>query len=105
MKVISVPGRLRLASALFLLAIPAMAIQTVIVTRAPWWKLPVHTMEVWAAVIAALAFPLSWLFAGGKRWALTVGTFLAVSWIAISVWLAIRTQQPALGFFSCFLIV
>jgi hypothetical protein len=105
MRVISVPGKLRLASALFLLAVPAMAIETVIVSRAPWWKLPVHSMEVWAAVIAAVALPLSLFMQAGKKWAFSIGIFLSASWIAISIWLAIRAQQPALGFFTCFLIV
>jgi hypothetical protein len=105
MRVISVPGRLQLASAMLLLAIPAIAIQTVIVTRAPWWKLPVQTMEIWAGIFGAIALPLCLWLQGGRRWALSVGTVLAVAWIAISAWLAIRTRQPSLGFFTLFLVV
>jgi hypothetical protein len=90
---------------MLLLAVPAIAIQTVIVTRAPWWKLPLHTMEIWAGALAVVMLPLSLWLQGGRRWALTVGTGLAISWVAISAWLAIRAKQPSLGFFTLFLVV
>jgi hypothetical protein len=105
MKVISVPGRLRLASATLLLAVPAMAIQTVIVTHAHWWQLPLQAIEVWAGICAAFALPLWFWLQSGKRWALIAGGVLASAWILVSAWLAIRAKQPSLGFFTLFLVV
>src|SRR5579885_2561776 len=105
MRVISVPGRLRLATATLLLAVPAIAIETVIVTRAHWWQLPRESIEVWAGVCAALVLPLALWLQGGKKWALTAGMVLASAWILVSAWLAIRSKQPSLGFFTLFLVV
>jgi hypothetical protein len=90
---------------MLLLAVPAIAIQAVIVTRAPWWKLPRETMEIWAGVMAVVSLPLALWLQGGKRWALSIGTALAIVWVAVSAWLAIRAKQPSLGFFTLFLVV
>src|SRR5262249_43020387 len=52
-----------------------------------------------------LVFPIALWLQRGRRWALSLGTFLAVLWVAISAWLAIRMRQPSLGFFTLFLVV
>jgi hypothetical protein len=105
MRVINVPGKLRLSSALLLLAVPAVAFQSVIVARAPWWRLPVQSIEIRCATAALLALPLALWIQAGKRWALGLGCALIAAWVAGSGVLAVRAQQPAMGFFTLFLIV
>jgi hypothetical protein len=85
--------------------VPAVAIETVIVTHAHWWQLPRQTIELWAGACAALVLPLALWLQGGKKWALTVGAVLACLWILVSTGLAIHTKQPSLGFFTLFLVV
>src|SRR4051812_24360716 len=105
MKVISVPGRLRLASALLLLSVPAVAFEIVVVARAPWWKLPLRTMEIWSAVAALVSLPLSISLQRGKSWAMGLARAWVGIWILASGWFAVRTQHPALGFYTLFLVV
>jgi hypothetical protein len=105
MKVISVPGRLRLAAWLLLMAVPIAALETIIATRAPWWRLPYSTMENAALAAAAVFLPLSILVQKGKKWALWSAVGILTTWVALSGWFAVRTHHPALGFFTLFLVL
>jgi hypothetical protein len=103
MRVISVPLRLRVATALLVLCVPVAAIETIVVTRAPWWKLPYSTMQIWCAAVALICLPLAGWMAAGKRWGLSLTAIFAAVWCVLSAWVAIRNRNPSLGFFTLFL--
>jgi hypothetical protein len=105
MRVISVPGRLRLASALLLLSVPAIAFEIVILMRAPWWKLPLRPMQIWSAIAALITVPIWWWMQTGKRWAMRAAATGLSIWILASAWFAFEAQHPALGFYTLFLVV
>ena len=105
MKVIAVPSRLRLATTLVLLAVPVAALETVIATRAPWWRLPSSTMAVWCPIVAALFLPIAVLLQRGRSWAWDALVGLYTIWVSLSAWFAIRTHHPALGFLTLFLVL
>ena len=86
MKVISIPGRLRLATACFALCIPIAALQTIAVSRAPWWKLPWHTIELWSLAVALICLPLAVWIGQGRRWALLLTMGFGGLWCAMSAW-------------------
>jgi len=105
MNVISVPARLRLATFALLVCVPLAALQTILATRAPWWKLPYRSIGVWVAAVALICLPLSAWLSYGKRWALGLSAVFATLWIFMSAWIAIRMRYPALGFFALLLLV
>jgi hypothetical protein len=105
MTVLSVPGRLRVATLVLLLSIPLAALQTVIATRAPWWRLPYKSMGVWAIAVAMICIPLGGWLAYGKRWAYGLTAMFAFFWLVLSAWIALRLRYPTLGFFALFLLV
>lgn len=105
MKVISIPTRLRLAMAFLFLCVPFAALETVIVTRAPWWRMPYRSMAVWSASVALICTPLAAWLIQGKKWALQLTTAFAMIWVSLSVWTAIRLRMPSLGFLSIGLLI
>jgi hypothetical protein len=104
MRVILVPLRLRLAAAALMLCVPIAAIETVVATRAPWWRLPYRSMATWSAAVFLILLPLSfWIVRGHKAAARATEAFL-VTWVALGAWVAMRTHNPGLGFFTLLLL-
>jgi len=103
MRVISVPIRLRVVTGLMGLCIPIAALQSIVVTRAPWWQLPYRTIEIWSVAVALICIPLVIWMIRGKKWALSLCGAFAVFWCTLSAWVAYRTSNPSLGFFTLFL--
>ncbi len=105
MNVISVPIRLRIASSALFLCVPLVALEIVIVTRAPWWKLPYSIMGYWSLIFGLICFPLSSWLAAGKKWAFNLTLGLSVVWAIASLGITIRMQYPSLGFFTFFFLI
>ena len=105
MKVISVPARFRVATGLLLLCVPLAAVETIIVSRAPWWKLPHQSIEAYSLATALLIAPLAAWMAHGKKWALNLTAVLAVFWCILSVWLSVQRRNTSLGFFTILLMI
>ncbi len=100
MTVISVPPRLRVAACTLFLCIPLIAVEVLIVSRAPGWNLPYRRAIYWATAYSLIAFPLvSWILAA-KRLAFFIALVLGAIWILTSASLAIRLNFPSLGFFT-----
>lgn len=104
MRVILVPGRLRLAALMLFLCVPLAGIETVVATRAPWWRLPYPAIGMWSASAFLMALPLSVWLMRGRGWARGVTEALLVLWLALSAWFALRTRNPGLGFLTVALI-
>src|SRR4051812_14711330 len=104
MTVLSVPLRLRLAAGALYLSIPLIAFEVIVATRSPWWRLPYKNVGYWSLAFALICIPLSAWIVNAKRWAIPIAGILAIVWSLSSVWVAVRMQYPALGFFSIFLI-
>ncbi len=103
MGVISVPLRLRLATTAILLSIPLAALETIIIARAPWWRLPFDRVIVWSSAVALMCVPQAVWLSQGRRWAFWLSTAFAGTWVVLSAWVALRTSNAALGFFAAFL--
>jgi hypothetical protein len=100
MTVISVPLRLRILASTFFLSIPLIAIEVLIVSRAPVWNLPYRRALYWAMSYGLITFPLvSWILAG-KRLAYLISVLLASFWVLTSASVALRMNYPVLGFFT-----
>lgn len=93
MSVFSVPLRLRFAALLAFLAVPVIVLQVVLVSKAPWWNLPLEQMRLWAFASGIVILPLSLALGHGKRWALILINALAGAWIAVSIFLAFRYES------------
>jgi hypothetical protein len=99
-----VPGRLRLAAALLFLCVPIAAFETVVVTRAPWWRLPYESIAVWSASVFLIVLPASVWITRGRAWAVrALEVFFAV-WLVLNAWVAARTGNPSLGFLTVALL-
>ncbi|MBC7693405.1 MAG: hypothetical protein H7222_16690 [Methylotenera sp.] len=105
MKVISASVRLRVATAMMALWVPVAAVETIIVTRAQWWNLPKTTIEIWSGSVALISLPLALWMLAGKRWALHLTALFGILWTVLSLWVAFRTENPGLGFFTLLLMV
>jgi hypothetical protein len=103
MRVILVPGKLRLAASLLFLCVPLAALQTIVLSRAPWWRLPYRSIGIWSAAALLICLPLVVWLTRGRRWAQHLSaTFLAL-WLMLTGWLAFRTRNPSLGFLALLL--
>lgn len=103
MQVLKVPSRLRMACALMTLSIPLAAFQTVVVSRAPWWKLPYQQIQIWSLGVGLVCLPLAYATSRGKKWAFHALSVFAGLWTALSAWTAIRLADPSIGFYTVFL--
>jgi hypothetical protein len=100
MKVIFVPSRLRLATGAMALCIVLAAIEVVVVKHAPWWRLPYKSLGFWCLVTTLIVSALSvWLWRG-SQWALRSTKAFAIVWSVLGVLVAIRQQNPGLGFLA-----
>jgi hypothetical protein len=105
MRVILVPVRLRLVAASLLLCVPLAAIETVVVARAPWWRLPYHGMAIWSASAFLIALPLSIWIMRGRASAARATEILMAAWLVLNAWVAARARNPELGFFTLALLL
>ena len=105
MKVLSAPRGLRLAAIASFLSVIFAVFESVVVARAPWWALPIVSME--RAAVASFVFTLvgAVFLLRGVRAAQWVFTGAGALWVFLSVGLAVRSKNPGLGFFSIFLAV
>lgn len=104
MRVISAPSGLKLASSTLLLSIPLAAIQNIILTRAPWWKLPIRNMLIGSGAVALICIPIILWLIQGRRWAYRLAMILAYAWALVTGWVAIRLHHSSMGFFAVFLL-
>lgn len=104
MRVILVPGRLRLAAALLFLCVPIAAFETVVVTRAPWWRLPYPSIGIWSASVFLIVLPISVWITRGRGWAVRALEFFFGLWLLLNVWVAARMGNPGLGFLTVALL-
>ncbi len=100
MTVISVPVRLRVAAVSLLLCIPLIAIEVILVSRAPGWGAPYRQVFYWSMAFAMIVIPLvSWIMAF-KRIVWLLAFFLGTMWVVASAAMALRMSFPLLGFFT-----
>lgn len=104
MRVILVPVRLRLVAAALFLCVPLAAFETVIVTRAPWWKLPYQSIAIWSASVFLIILPLSIRLMQGRSGAARVLEAFLGTWLVLNTWVAAHSRSPALGFFTLLLL-
>jgi hypothetical protein len=103
MKVISAPSGLRWAATAVFLTAPIATLHTVVMARAPWWALPIRSMEISAGEALVLSSIVSVFLLRARRssyWALCG---IGLLWAVLSAFAAVRTQNPGLGFFTIFL--
>ncbi|MGK5085955.1 hypothetical protein WDW86_00195, partial [Bdellovibrionota bacterium FG-2] len=103
MRVLSLSPGLRTSSSLILLFVPLAALETIIVSRSPWWNLPLHNMALWSGIVAGFLAPMVIFILWGQRWAFRAAATFILTWIILGAWVSIRTRTPALGFFSLFM--
>jgi hypothetical protein len=104
MRVILVPARLRIAAALLFLCVPLAAFETIIVTRAPWWRLPYRSITVWSIAVFFICLPMAVWLMRGKRIALNLAQFFLGMWLLLNTIVAVRLRNPTLGFFTLLLL-
>ncbi len=95
----SIPTGLRLAAVCLLFSVPLAVFESVVVTRSPWWRIPVESMKASGLLAFVLFAPLALTLLRARRWALTVSTILALIWCAGTAWMAVRDKNTSLGFF------
>src|SRR5438105_369136 len=100
MRVISIPFRLKMAVGLFFLTVPIGALETILVTRSHWWKLPYQSMGIWSAAVMLICIPLAVWLLQGKKWAFLLSAIFLSLWCLLSAWVSLRMQNPSLGFFT-----
>lgn len=105
MRVISAPRGLKWAAAAVFLTVPIAAIESMVMARAPWWALPVRSMEIAAAWALGISIILSILLLQARRGLHLALLGIGALWVLLSVLMAIRTHNPGMGFFSIFLAV
>jgi hypothetical protein len=105
MKVISTPTKLRVVTAMMALWIPIAALEVIIISRAPWWNLPWQAIQLWTVAATLLCVPLALSILAGKRWSLYLTGILGALWCVLSGWIALRNENPSLGFFTLLLIL
>lgn len=103
MKVISVPSRLRFATAAVLLSVPLVALETIIATRSPWWRLPYPAIRLWGLVAILFFVPFGFWMSQGKRWAFRLTVGMGALWCGLTAWLSLRSRNPSLAFFGVLL--
>ncbi len=101
---ILVPVRLRLAAALLFICVPLAAFETIMVTHSPWWRLPYQSMVIWSSAVLLICCALVAWLVRGNRWALRMTTTFFSVWLALNVWIAVRTHNPALGYLTLLLL-
>lgn len=104
MKVILIPARLRLAAALLFICVPLAAFETALVSRAPWWRLPYRSIEIWSLAVLLFMIPVSVWIMRGKALARRILEVFFALWLLLSAWVAIRVHHPGLGFFTLLLL-
>src|SRR5262245_12654491 len=105
MRVVSVPGRLRLATVMIVLCVPLVALQTVLYYRAPWWNLPYGRMTLASAVALAVFLPLGGFVARGYLSAWRLAAAVSTFWLGATIWIAVGDRNFWLGVFVVALAV
>lgn len=100
MRVHVVPGRLRLATSLLVLTLPLTAVHVLLVTRAPWWKIPYQTVELWCVSVGLIMLPIAIWLLQGRRWAPMLLNIFGVTWAVVGMVAAAKQASPLLAFFS-----
>ncbi len=103
MKVIAIPTRLRWALAAMALCIPMAALETIIATRAQWWRLPHGLIFIWSAACAVIYALIAFWIGRGYRWATVAFASAGILWVLVSTSYAIRMQHYGVAFFALFL--
>jgi hypothetical protein len=105
MRVLSAPRGLKLAAFASFLSVIFAVFESVVIARAPWWALPVFSMEKAAVVSFALTLLGAALLLRGVRSSQGIFTMAGTLWVFLSALWAVRSKNPGLGFFSIFLSV
>lgn len=100
MRVTSVPSGIRRGTLLLLLSIPLAAVEVLVVSRAPWWRLPYPEMLFWSLVAASFVVPIALWLKQARPWAFSSAFALACVWTLLSGWVSIRMRRPGLAYFS-----
>src|SRR4051812_1797947 len=99
MRVISAPKGLKWAAAAVFLTAPIAAIQSVVMARAPWWALPLRSMEFSAAWAFGISVVAAGLLLRARRGFSGALIGVGALWVAFSALAAIRSRNPGMGFF------
>lgn len=100
MRVHVVPGRLRLATSLLALTLPLTALHVLLVTRAPWWKIPYRTVQLWCLSTALMVAPIAVWILQGRRWARSALLAFGGIWTIVATVGALKQGSPSLALFA-----
>lgn len=101
---ITVPLRLKTAASTLLLCAPLVAIEVIIATRSPIWRLPYRGMGYWSLSYFLVSVLLIFGLFRAQKWAFPTTAVFFSGWLIASVWVALATHHPLLGFYSIFLL-
>jgi hypothetical protein len=100
MKVIVLPARIQWVRAALLGSVVLAGIEAIVVTRAPWWRLPWPTIAASMGIALAAVLPSAWAVANGRQWAVRAIEATGVVWVVLSTWGAIRFSSLAIALFA-----
>ena len=104
MQVLRIPKRLWFGTLLLYISVPLSALEVILLTHAPWWRLPYRPI----AIAASGAFVISSILSIGvlyrRIWTIPILWVLTAVWSLTTCWLAVFGRDPGLAFFSVFLI-
>ncbi|MCM2277601.1 MAG: hypothetical protein NDJ89_05950 [Oligoflexia bacterium] len=103
MQVLSAPFTLRAARVAFWASALLAAAETLVVSRAPWWRMPYRDMLVSAAAAIAVTGPLGWWMSRGRNWAWSASAVISALWLLLTLGMSLRMRSPSLGYFTIFL--
>lgn len=85
--------------------IPIIALEVIIATKSPLWRLPVRAVGLWALVAFLVFMPIILFLLKGYDWALIVIAVLGAAWSVVTGIIAIKTSSTGLGFYTGFIVL
>lgn len=79
------------------------ALETIVVARAPWWRLPWPSVLLWSWITFLVFGPFGYWLLNARSWAYRGLQVCAVIWLVITAWMALRMRFTALAILCVFL--
>ncbi len=95
--------KLRLCVFLISLSFLLAPLEVLVVSKSPWWNLDPVLLFNSSGIAAVLIWFLLLSLRAGQSWAVRALEVVAVLWVLLTAWMAIRMRSTAIGFFTVFL--